>query len=188
MTAAVLKFPSYSGEGKAPQSKPVTFSTFDASRAAELLIAARSAVSSAELLLAFVHNNRSIAQQAGIESVVIEISAIMEGERFSGVIDAIEEAGANKESLDLSHGGLSTLRRIEALIAEASMNMRKFTEEDFTPLEIPSKAQVVAPLGSSSVANIEQPKSSDLSILIPFAILGAIVATAAVVAVVVREK
>jgi hypothetical protein len=88
------------------------------------------------MLLTFVHGNRNVARQSGIETIVIEISAVMQGESFSGVIDAIEEAGKSGQPLSLSHGGLSTLRRIEALIAEASMNMRKFTDGDFTVMEL----------------------------------------------------
>jgi len=235
MNAAILRFPSASERDKALQGKPSTFATFDADRTAELLNAAKDSVSTADLLLTFIHSNRSVARQAGIESIVIEIFAIMQGESFSGVIDAIGEAGEKGEALSLSYGGLSTLRRIETLIAEALMNMRKFTDGDFTVMELSAdrakseadsqrafiemeerrlalmrreldmkeanakrQQETVASLKSSialgspsesaGIAQAEQPRSADLSILIPFAILGAIVATAAVVAAVVREK
>jgi hypothetical protein len=118
----------------------------------------------AELLLDFVHGNRDIARQAGIETIVIEIFAAMQGDSFSGVINEIEEAARNGQSLKISHRGLATLRRIETLVAEASTNMRKFVDGDFSVMGL-----------TTDVAQANPSKSSDLSALIPFAIFGAIV-------------
>lgn len=237
MNAAIHRFPTAGSERRvSPALTPApTFATFDSDRTSELLDAARNSVSTAELLLNFVHSNRNVARQAGIETIVIEISSVMQGESFSGVIDAVEEAGRNGHPLNLSHGGLATLRRIEALIAEASMNMRKFTDGDFTVMELAAdrakveadtqrayldmeerrldlmrrelsmkegnaqrQQEAVASLKSSlgyapapisvNLAQAEQPRSADLSVLLPFAIFSAIVATVAVVALVVRDK
>lgn len=233
MNAAIRRFPLAGSERKASPVPATVFAKFDVDRTAELLNAARNSVSTAELLLTFVHGNRNIARQAGIESIVIEIFAVMQGESFSGVINAIEEAGQNGQPINISHGGLATLRRIEALIAEASMNMRKFTDGDFTVMELVAdrakieadsqrayldmeerrlelmrrelamkegnaqrQQEAVASLKSSlgfapapiNLAQAEPPKSSDLSVLIPFAIFSAIVAAVAVVVMVVKEK
>lgn len=234
MSAILHKFPLSGGERRVPALPPPTvFATFDADRTAELLNSARNSVSTAEVLLTFVHGNRNIARQAGIETIVIELFAAMQGESFSGVIDAIEEAGRNGQALNLSHGGLSTLRRIEALIAEASMNMRKFTDGDFTVMELAAdrakieadsqraylgmeerrldlirrelamkdgnvyrqqeavvslKSSLGFPPASVNLAQAEQPKSADLSVLVPFAIFSAILATVVVVALVTKEK
>jgi len=233
MSAAIHRFPTAEVEERRKPSLAQAFSTFSPDRTAELLNAARNSLSTAELLLTFVHGNRNIARQAGIETVVIEIFAIMQGESFSGVIDAIEEAGRNGQPLNLSHGGLATLRRIEALIAEASMNMRKFTDGDFTVMELAAdrakveadsqrayldmeerrlelmrrelamkegnaqrQQEAVASLKSSmgfppasvNIAQAEQAKSTDLSFLLPFAIVSAIVAAVAVTVMVVKDK
>lgn len=233
MNTAVHRFPLAGRPSSAPVPATV-FATFDADRTAELLSAARNSVATADMLLTFVHGNRHIARQAGVETIVIEIFAIMQGESFSGVIDAIEEAGNSGKPISLSRGGLDTLRRIESLIAEASMNMRKFTDGDFTVMELAAdRAKVEAdsqraylemeerrlelmrrelamkegvarnqqeavaslkssmgftPAASVQLAQAEQPKSSDLSILIPFAIISAVVATVAVVLVATKEK
>lgn len=117
-----------------PPSAPLT--TFDYDRTAELFGAARNSISTAELLLNFVHTNRNAARQAGVETVVIEMFAVMQGESFSGVVDAIEEAARSGHPLHLSQGGLATLRRIEGLTAEAMANMRKFADGDFTVMEL----------------------------------------------------
>lgn len=240
MNTAVHRFPlSGGGKGLSQAPSPATaFATFDPNSASELLVAARSALSTADLLLNFVHNNRSIARQAGVETIIIEIFAVMQGESFNGVIDALEEAGTTGQPLNLSHGGLTTLRRIEALIAEASMNMRRFTDGDFSVMELSAgrakaeadsqraylemeerrldhmraeldfkeknaqrQQEAVASLKSSlgyapaptpaasvNLAQADQKPSSDLSFLIPFAIIGAIAATAVVVVMVVKDK
>jgi len=139
MNTAVPRYP-LSGIARATQAQmqgpasPLT--TFDAARTVELLGAARNSVSTAELLLNFVHNNRNVARQAGVETIVIEIFAVMQGESFSGVIDAIEEAGRTGQSLNLSQGGLATLRRLETLTAEAMANMRRFSDGDFSVVEV----------------------------------------------------
>lgn len=139
MNTAVPRYP-LSGIARATQAQvqgqTPSLTTFDATRTAELLGAARNSVSTAELLLNFVHANRNIARQAGVETIVIEIFAVMQSESFSGVIDAIEEAGRNGRSLNLSQGGLATLRRLETLVAEAMANMRRFTDGDFSVMEL----------------------------------------------------
>lgn len=235
MSANVLKFPVSGGEERkpAPLRPPPVYETFDRERTGELLGVARTTLSTTETLLDFVHNNRNIARQAGIETIAIEILAIMHGQSFLGVIDAIEEAGREGEPVNLTRGGLSTLRRIEALVAEASMNIRRFSDGDFGVLELVEgrarleadsqkaylemeerridgirkdlaskeknvrrqaetvaalKASLGVSLGSSGTAKIGQSKTSDISIWIPFAIFGVIVATVTVVAIVVNSN
>ena len=140
MNTGVHRYPlskiARAAQAQVQSQAAVPMTSFDAPRTAELLEAARNSVSTAELLLNFVHNNRSVARQAGVETIAIELFAVMQGESFSGVIDAIEEAGQTGSPLNLSQAGLATLRRMEALTAEAMANMRRFTDGDFSVMEL----------------------------------------------------
>lgn len=140
MNATVHRFPTPGGGGE--EKKPVfsrppaELETFDTERGAELLAVARNSLSSAETLLEFVHDNRELARHSGIETIAIELVAIMQGDRFSRVIDALEESARDGIPVQITREGLATLRRVESLLAESSANVRKFTEGDFTVMEI----------------------------------------------------
>jgi hypothetical protein len=158
------------------------------------MASARNTISSAETLLDLIHSRREVARQSGIETIAIEILAIMQGQAFTGVIDAIEEAVQEEQPVSLTRMGLSTLRRIEALVAEASMNIRKFSDEelgapdDRVRLEADSpKAHLEGRRPWPSAVKMGQSISIDLPIWIPFAMLG-IVVVAVVVAVIVVGK
>lgn len=138
MAGEVLRFPGSGGEErKVPtfRQAPV-LETFEVAESAELLIVAQQALTGAETLLEFIHENRDLARHCGIETIGVEIVAIMEGDRFSSVVDALEEAVRRERPASLTANGLAILRRMEALLAEASKNVRKFTEGDFTVMEI----------------------------------------------------
>lgn len=233
MSAALHIFPTAEGDERRRASPAPVFATFNPPRTVDLLASTRNSVSTAELLLNFVHKNRNVARQSGIETIVIEIFAIMQSSSFSGVMDTLEEAVQKGQSSNLSHTGLETIRRFESLIAEASANILKFTDGDFIAMELAEEnarleadsqkayiemeerridgmrrelalkesnarrsSETVHALRSSlgfvqrspDIAQADQSKSSDLSILIPFAIFSAILATVAVVAIVVKDK
>ena len=142
MPAEILRFPSPERpdgpkeSAGLPARKPPVFETFDSGRARELMAAARRTLDGAETLLAFIHENRDLAMHAGIETLGVEVVAITEGDRFGRVIDALEDAAMNGRSAALSLDGLSVLRRLETLLAEAASNIRRFTEGDFALMEI----------------------------------------------------
>lgn len=138
MSATVHRFPTPGGEEKKPffVAPATVLETFDPVRTSELLEVARNALAGAETLLDFVHENRDLARHSGIETIAIELVAIMQGDRFSRVIDALEESSRQGMPVQLTPEGLSTLRRMESLLAESSANVRKFTEGDFTAMEI----------------------------------------------------
>jgi len=133
----VLKFPKPGGEERKVPFRPApVFETFGVTESSELLTVAQQALSGAESLLEFIHKNRDLAHHCGIETLGVEIVAIMEGGRFSGVVDALEDAIQHDHSATLSRDGLAILRRMETLLAEASANIRKFSEGDFSVMEI----------------------------------------------------
>lgn len=138
MNATVHKFPNSGGEERRvpPPRPPVVLQEFNPEEGTELLEVARTALAGAETLLDFVHENRDLARNCGIETIAVELLAIMQGDRFSRVIDALEESARDGIPVELSPEGLATLRRVEALLAEAWSNLRKFTDGDFSAMEI----------------------------------------------------
>lgn len=119
-----------------PAREPIVFETFEADDARGLLEIARRASTSAETLLSFIHENRDLAQHSGIETVGIEILVVMQGDRWQGVVEALEESEKTGRSAHISRDGLGLLKRVETLLAEASTNIRKFTDGDFSAMEI----------------------------------------------------
>lgn len=135
----VLKFPTPGGgdeEKKVQFRAAPVFETFEVDESSNLLEVAQKALNGAETLLEFIHQNRDLAHHCGIETLGIEIVAIMSGDRFSGVVDTLEESVQRNRPATLSRDGLAILRRIETLLADASANIRKFTVGDFTAMEI----------------------------------------------------
>lgn len=235
MNATVHQFPGSGGEEQ--PRKPVfsrppnPLESFTPEQSVDLLEVARHSLSGAEALLDFVHENRELARHSGIETIAVELLAIMQGDRFSRVIDALDESAKEGIPVELTAEGLATLRRVESLLAESSANIRKFTEGDFTVMEIvENRARAEAEyqqayldleekrmdgirrelqakktaarrqaekmntlrgaLGqtNSSSSSSYTPRSSELSLWIPFAIFGVVAVTITVVAVVAGKK
>jgi hypothetical protein len=139
MTAAMHRFPSADGGEKkpVPTLRPqVTFETFEPDQARALLDVAQQRLAGAQVLVAFIDANRDLARYAGVETIGIELVAVMEGDRFSRVLDALEGAVEEGDRARISTDGLAILKRVETLLAEASMNIRRFTEGDFSAMEM----------------------------------------------------
>lgn len=135
MTALMHKFP---GMGAAPLpalEKAPILEPFDPPRTKDLYLAAHAALSGSESLLDFIDSSRDLARQAGIESIGIEILAILQGSRFSRVIDALQDAVQKNGPVQLTREGLQTFRRVESLLAEAGQNLKKFSDGDFTIID-----------------------------------------------------
>lgn len=135
MTALMHKFPGMGAAPLPPLEKAITFEPFDPLRTKDLYLAAHAALTGSESLLDFIDTSRDLARQAGIESIGIEILAIMQGSRFSRVIDALSDSVQKNGPVSLSREGLGTLRRVEALIAEAGQNLKRFSDGDFTIID-----------------------------------------------------
>jgi hypothetical protein len=140
MAGALHKFPSQDGAGEnkpTPSLRPaVVFESFDQDQARALLDVAQQRLAGAQVLLQFIDLNRDLARHAGVETIGIELVALMEGDRLSRVVDALEESVECGDQVKISTDGLGVLKRIETLLAEASANIRRFTEGDFSSMEI----------------------------------------------------
>lgn len=105
---------------------PQVFQALEPDEATQLLHVLRRIVSAAEDLVAFVDEHRDLARQAGIESVVIEITVILSWSRLERVVDALEKSAVNERPCQVSLEGLSAVRRLERLVAEATRQASQF--------------------------------------------------------------
>lgn len=134
MTATIFKFPSPENLKPPPpkvlpplRQAPV-LETFSPESGLELHTSTKKTCDGAMALVDFVRKNRDLARQAGVETLAIEITAIMAGEKFRQVLDALDESVFNAQPLYLTTEGMAVLRAVETLLAEASLNIRKHSE------------------------------------------------------------
>jgi hypothetical protein len=134
MAGEVLKFPK--GESGGSKERELAFNLrgpqklekFELGQSQDLLFVAQRVTSGCKALLEFIDLNRDLSRKAGIETIAIELSTSLEGEGFERIMDALEEASAEGKPVHLSMDGLARLRRMEALLAEASSNINRFTQ------------------------------------------------------------
>lgn len=120
---------SQSLKSREPQDHP-GMQAFDQGRTSDLLHVARNVLSGARTLVEFIDSERPLARLAGVETIGIEVSSILSGERVTRVTDAVQEATASGQGVHISHEGLGEIRRLEKLLAEASNSINKFTGDD----------------------------------------------------------
>ncbi len=134
MTATIFKFPSpENAKPMQPKTLPPlrqapVLETFTTESGIELHTSTKKTCDGAVALVDFVHKNRELARQVGVETLAIEITAIMSGEKFRQVLDALDESVFNAQPLYLTTEGMAVLRTVETLLAEASMNIRRHGE------------------------------------------------------------
>src|SRR4029077_17216199 len=108
--------------------EPAVVEKFELEQVQNLLVVAQKVSSGCKALLEFIHVNRDLSKQAGIETIAVEVVAILEGDRFERLLDALEDGVVSSKPVHLSIEGLSKLRRMETLLAEASNNINRFTQ------------------------------------------------------------
>jgi hypothetical protein len=135
VTAPLHKFPEPSPEGRARSKAlalnlrpPQSFETFDEGKTKDLLGVARTSLDNAQAILEFTDANRQTARQAGIETIAVEIAALLQGERLERVLDALETSASREKPVQLSGDGLGVLRRLERLAAEAGRNLALYAQ------------------------------------------------------------
>lgn len=101
--------------------------TFPPAQARELLGVVQRIVSSGRSLVEFVDRDRGLARQAAIETIGIEVSSILGDDRMGRLLDALEESAKEGRSAEITLEGLSEMRRLERLVAEASGSIPRFT-------------------------------------------------------------
>lgn len=136
----LLKFPIKAKPSSAPPPPPsirpaATFESIDIQNAQEMLKLLQGIMTESDRLLDFVDTHRDVARQAGIESIGIEISSMLEGEKLDAVVDALETAVEKGVPANISQQGLARIRRIERLVAEAASNITRFSDHDLGTAE-----------------------------------------------------
>jgi hypothetical protein len=128
MNATVHKFPSQDGARQwlANQAPPPEVEVFDRDKVKELQAVVQHVFQGSSVLVDFLQADRELARKAGIESLCIEITAILEGGKFDRVMDTLEEAVQKNTPVTLTKDGLSRIRRLESLLAEADRNIGRF--------------------------------------------------------------
>lgn len=122
---AVLRFPTAPGASRLPASV-VEVHSLDPQGAARLLGIVRQVMGRAQVLIEDLDGNRRQARMAGVETVIVELSAILEGGRLQDIESALEEASRGSGRPEISMDGFSKLRRAERLVQEADENMAHF--------------------------------------------------------------
>lgn len=172
---AVLKFPG----GKPPAETPLPLtskgtnfpklSSYDYDETVNLYQIASSVKKKAEDLILFVEQNRSVARQAGIEMLAVQLTSILEGDKFQRVVDSLEDSVYRRIPVSLTQEGVDKVHRMERLIADADhvivnyMNGRKV--EPMMGQSAPSYAQMPFPMYANH-------PSSDAGTWIPVVIIG----------------
>ena len=130
--AEVLKFPGSGGPPKKAIAlkfrPPPIFQTFEKGQATELHSLTIHVLERGNQLIEFIDANRMLAREAGIETIGVEIAAILEGEKILQIQDAIENALRKDRPVKITEEGTHKLRRAEALLAEAASNITKYTD------------------------------------------------------------
>lgn len=125
---AVLKFPAGKpGKSDIPLTKtksqalpPIPpLEKYDYDKTVELYQIGSSVKRKAQDLVTFINQNRTIARQAGIELLGVQLTSILEGDRFQPVVDALEDAVHRQIPVSLTHEGLGKIHEVERLIADA---------------------------------------------------------------------
>lgn len=124
-------------------------------------------IDNARELIEFVDTNRAEAELAGIDTIAIELSGMIEGGGLHRVLDTLKEAVLKKRPVELRDEGPHWVRRAEGLVAEASSRISKHI------------GNVPAKLGQPAEEKPAVASSGSL-LWVPFVVIG-VVTVAAVV-------
>jgi hypothetical protein len=127
---AVLRFPTLAASGARKQTQLPAFAVdvqaLDAEGAARLLGVVRDVMARVRVLVEYLDGHRQEARKNGAETIVIELSAIMEGGRLQDIEAALEEASRGSGRPEVTLEGFGKLRRAERLVMEAEEGMARF--------------------------------------------------------------
>jgi hypothetical protein len=93
----------------------------------KLLSLSKYVMQGGRALVEFVDYNRTAARTAGVETIAVELSGIIDSGHIQSVYDSLHEAAFSGRESKLSREGLTYLRRSERLLAEATSNLVRFS-------------------------------------------------------------
>lgn len=115
---------------------------------ADLLGLTTGILQKANRLIEYMDENRDEARMSGVETIAIELSAILEGGKLQRVSKALEESVKTGETPLISIDGFSKLRRAEFLAVEADKAIDRHVKAG--PLAPVSMGQAALPAAPSS--------------------------------------
>jgi hypothetical protein len=128
MAGEMLKFPAMGSRPAPPapslRNAPI-FETFDVDASKRLLDLIHEELDKSEQLLELVDNRRAEARSAGIESIAIEICALVEGGRLQAIADTLSESVGKLVDAHITTTGMDRVRRVEKLLSEANMGLTR---------------------------------------------------------------
>jgi hypothetical protein len=122
---APLAIMRLSASGELPPS-PI-LEQLDSEKTRTLLHIAKSVREGGRVLVHFLDTHRAVARVAGIESLAVELSGVIDSRRLDSVVDTLEEAASQGKPADISTEGLFYLKRAEKLLAEANAELMSYT-------------------------------------------------------------
>jgi hypothetical protein len=187
MIDTIRGFPTpYDGrKWMANPNPPQEVETFDQPRVKELGGIVQHILLASQAMVDLLQYDRELAREVGVESFCVEISGILEGDKFDRVVATVEEAVQKNTAVTISREGLARVRRLESLLAEAQRNISRFTpggllttftqERRAGVLQAPSElGQKWLPVLRNNLGVSDQAKPMDLLSMVVF---GAIVVT-----------
>lgn len=138
----------------------------------KLVSLSRYVIQGSRALIDFVDYNRPMARQAGVETIAVELSGIIDSGRIQTVYDSLQESALKGRESKLSREGLTYLRRSERLLAEATSNLVRY-------------AGVVPGRSLNGTFSLKGAESSDFPTAL--VIIGAILAIAILLAILLKK-
>lgn len=123
----------------------------------------RSIIQRGNVLFDWLDSERDKARSLGIEAVIVELLALVEGVRLRHIYDALEEAVQSKSGCEITEEGLAALHRAERLIADAERRI----PASAAPAQ---KAMILS--GRSSGSLSETSSSSNTMTILAFVFVG----------------
>lgn len=114
-----LNSPARFGLGKDETERPSSLIPLEASVCQNLMWTLRSVIQRGNALFDWLDSERDKARDLGIESIIVELLALVEGVRLRRIHDALEDAVESKSGCEITEEGLAALHRAERLIADA---------------------------------------------------------------------
>jgi hypothetical protein len=152
MAGEVLRFPTM-GNRPSPTPPPApslrsapSFETFDVAASKRLLELVQEELDKSEQLFELVDNRRADAKVAGIESIAIEICALIEGGRLQAVADTLSESIGENVDAHVTTTGMDRVRRVEKLLSEANMGLTRIKTSGVAPSQLAAAMRASTPM------------------------------------------
>lgn len=140
MAGELLRFPTAAPRPKPPaelRSAP-SFEAFEVADAKRLLELVQEELRKSEQLFELVDHRRADAKAVGIESIAIEICALVEGGRLDAVADTLAESIGKNVQTHITTTGMDRVRRVEKLLAEANVGLMRLRPTAGRPAALPT--------------------------------------------------